>query len=220
MHNEVKKCANRGEIKRLRYIFVDCLDVDPTFEEYKEDYNYCKKISGFFEDYVELTSLLNNENAWNFDYWITLKGDLQKNFAEKRFEHMIKVANIVYAEKIEIIKEEREKIEERKYEENYKKQLEEEERIRREKSIEECKNKDKNEEEKRENEEKEERKRKYEENYKKQLEEEERERIRREKSRKESGKNSNIENIPKKGMGVVIAIVLVLIIIALIKKIM
>ena len=46
---EVKKCADRRDIKGLRYIFVDCLDVDPTFEKYKVDYEYCKKIPGMFD---------------------------------------------------------------------------------------------------------------------------------------------------------------------------
>ena len=40
MHNEVKKCVDSGNLKSLRYIFVDCLDVDPTFEKYVEDFEY------------------------------------------------------------------------------------------------------------------------------------------------------------------------------------
>lgn len=53
---EVKRCADSNDIKGLRYIFVDCLDVDPTFEKYKEDYEYCKHIPGFFEDYTEIST--------------------------------------------------------------------------------------------------------------------------------------------------------------------
>ena len=59
---EVKKCADRGDIKGLRYIFVDCLDVDPTFEKYKDDYEHCKKIPGMFEAYQELNRLVENRN--------------------------------------------------------------------------------------------------------------------------------------------------------------
>jgi hypothetical protein len=42
----VKKCIDAGDIKGLRYIFLDSLDVDPTFEKYKDDYAVCKKIEG------------------------------------------------------------------------------------------------------------------------------------------------------------------------------
>ena len=55
MHDEVKKCVESKDIKGLRYIFVDCLDVDPTFEKYSEDYEYSKKVVGLFEEYKELT---------------------------------------------------------------------------------------------------------------------------------------------------------------------
>ncbi|WP_331497099.1 hypothetical protein [Romboutsia ilealis] len=30
----VKKCIDTGDIKALRYIFLDSLDIDPTFEKY------------------------------------------------------------------------------------------------------------------------------------------------------------------------------------------
>ena len=52
MHTEVKKCVADNDIKGLRYIFADALDVDPTFEKYKEDYAYCKTINGFFEPFI------------------------------------------------------------------------------------------------------------------------------------------------------------------------
>lgn len=47
MHTEVQNCINKKDIKGLRYIFIDCLDVDPTFEKYKEDYIVCKNQMGF-----------------------------------------------------------------------------------------------------------------------------------------------------------------------------
>ena len=67
MLSGVKKCAESGDIKGLHYIFVDCLDVDPTFEKYKSDYDYCKNISGFLEPYQELTSLhlIKIIGTWN-----------------------------------------------------------------------------------------------------------------------------------------------------------
>lgn len=97
----VKKCIDAGDIKGLRYIFLDSLDVDPTFEKYKDDYAVCKKIDGMFEPYIELTALSTIRSEWNMDYWVKLKYDQKQNFSEKRFEHMIEVAKYVNAEKVE-----------------------------------------------------------------------------------------------------------------------
>lgn len=107
MHEEVKKCADIGDIKGLRYIFLDCLDVDPTFEKYKEDFEYCKNIPGLFEKHMELTPISDDQADWTDNYWVTLKMDLLKNFSLKRFQHMIVVAKVIYAEKIERILKER-----------------------------------------------------------------------------------------------------------------
>lgn len=107
MHTEVKKCVADNDIKGLRYIFADALDVDPTFEKYKEDYAYCKTINGFFEPFIECTRLSFDKNQWNRKYWNQLKMDILKNFSEKRYEHMIQVAQIVYAEKIQRLQKER-----------------------------------------------------------------------------------------------------------------
>jgi cobalamin biosynthesis Mg chelatase CobN len=104
---EVKKCADMNDIKGLRYIFIDSLDVDPTFEKYEQDYNYCKGLSGFFEEYTEITIMKQNPSDWNASYWDQLKRDLVKNFSQIRFEHMIKVAKVVYSEKIERLVSER-----------------------------------------------------------------------------------------------------------------
>lgn len=97
---EVKKYVENHDIKGLRYIFVDCLDVDPTFEKYKTDYEYCKSVDGMFDSHQELTGLTADESRWTMQYWERLKLDLMKNFSEKRFEHMVKVAKVVYADKV------------------------------------------------------------------------------------------------------------------------
>lgn len=97
---EVKKCADMNDIKGLRYIFIDSLDVDPTFEKYEQDYNYCKGLNGFFDDHIEITCLRQNSVEWDAAYWEQLKRDLVKNFSQIRFEHMIQVAKVVYSEKI------------------------------------------------------------------------------------------------------------------------
>lgn len=107
MNTEVKKCADSNDIKGLHYIFVDCLDVDPTFEKYKDDYEYCKKITGFLENHVELTPFLSR-GSWNKSYWDQLKIDLLKNFSERRFSHMREVAQVIYSDKIVRLKQERE----------------------------------------------------------------------------------------------------------------
>lgn len=104
---EVKKCAENNNIRGLRYIFADSLDVDPTFEKYKEDYDYCKKINGFFEPFVEITPLISDKGRWNMNYWDQLKIDLMKNFSSKRFEHMIDVAKVVYSDKVSRLVSER-----------------------------------------------------------------------------------------------------------------
>ena len=97
----VERYIKANDIKGLRYIFADSLDVDPTFEKYNEDYEYCKGLTGFFESYEELTKLTDDSSKWNKSYWTQLKMDLMKNFSEKRFEHMKKVAKVIYSEKIE-----------------------------------------------------------------------------------------------------------------------
>lgn len=103
---EVKKCAESNDIKGLRYIFVDCLDVDPTFEKYEADYEYCKGINGFLETHKEITPFLGSE-GWNKQYWEQLKMDLMKNFSEKRFSYMRMVAKSIYSDKIVRLNEER-----------------------------------------------------------------------------------------------------------------
>ncbi|MCI9094155.1 MAG: hypothetical protein HFF36_10300 [Coprobacillus sp.] len=103
----VKKCIDTGDIKALRYIFLDSLDIDPTFEKYEEDYNICKNLKGMFEPYIELTPLSKIHSDWNIDYWVKIKFDQKKNFSEKRFNHMKEVAKVVYSQKIERLQAER-----------------------------------------------------------------------------------------------------------------
>ena len=43
MKKEVKELIDNRDINRLKYIFVDALDVDPTFDNYIEMFNYCKE---------------------------------------------------------------------------------------------------------------------------------------------------------------------------------
>ena len=107
---EVRKCAETNDVKGLRYIFVDSLDVDPTFEKYEEDYNYCKNIPGLFDAHADLNGMISDSGRWNASYWDQLKLDLMKNFSKERFEHMIQVAKVVYASKIERLISERQSV--------------------------------------------------------------------------------------------------------------
>lgn len=108
MHSELKKRADDKDIRWLQYGFADCLDVDPTFEEYKEDFNYCcENVPEMFEKHMELTPRRDNQHSWTDDYWNMLKVDLLENFSRERFEHMRSVAKVVYAEKIARLEQER-----------------------------------------------------------------------------------------------------------------
>lgn len=104
---EIQKLADNGDIRGLRYIFDDCLDVDPTFEKYKDGWELCKNLEGFLDEHKELSAFENNPSCWNEDYWIKLKMELMDNFSEKRFEHMKEVSKVYYAEKIKRLESER-----------------------------------------------------------------------------------------------------------------
>lgn len=106
MHAEVKRLADSGDIKGLRYVFVDALDVDPTFIRYQEDYDYCRS-KGLLEPHQELTPLTQDQTQWTKDYWAHLKVDLLKNLSEKRLMHMKQVAQVLKADKIQRLTEER-----------------------------------------------------------------------------------------------------------------
>lgn len=110
MHNDIKKFADNGNLQRLKYVFVDCLDVDPTFEKYKEDYEYAKKVPGLIEQYVELTPFRYSSDSWDEDYWVSLKKDLAKNFSDERLKHMKEVVKVVHADKLKRVLEERSSI--------------------------------------------------------------------------------------------------------------
>lgn len=107
MNMEIKKYADSGDIKSLKYIFVDSLDVDPTFARYEEEYNYCKSIPGLLEPHIELTPFSENKADWNEEYWTRLKMDLVKNFSDRRMSHMRDVAQVFLADKIKRILAER-----------------------------------------------------------------------------------------------------------------
>ena len=103
----VKQYADERNLQALKYVFVNALGVDPTFEQYKEDYEYCKSIPNLLEPYVELTPFVEDKNKWDEAYWEKLKIDLLKNFSDKRMMHMVDVAQVVRADKIKRLRAER-----------------------------------------------------------------------------------------------------------------
>ena len=103
----VKQYADERNLQALKYVFVNALGVDPTFEQYKEDYEYCKSIPNLLEPYVELTPFVEDKNKWDEAYWEKLKIDLLKNFSDKRMMHMVDVAQVVRADKIKRLRTER-----------------------------------------------------------------------------------------------------------------
>ncbi|WP_285824885.1 hypothetical protein [Schaedlerella arabinosiphila] len=115
MDTRIKNYADTGDLKSLKYVFVDSLDVDPTFERYEEEYNYCKSTPGLLEPHVELTPFVKDSSKWDENYWTGLKVDLIKNFSEDRMDHMREVAKVFLAEKYQRIR--RERMERRKSEE-------------------------------------------------------------------------------------------------------
>lgn len=105
----VVDCCNKKDIKGLRYIFLDSLDVDPTFIKYIKDWNYAKlQCPEFLEQHKELAPFSSDTKDYNTDYWVKIKLDLKKNFSEKRFNHLQKVAKVFYAKKIQRLLKERE----------------------------------------------------------------------------------------------------------------
>ena len=111
LHDEVKRLADSDDVVGLRYVFVDALDADPTFEFYQEDYDYCRS-KVLLEQHQELTPLTQDKTQWTKDYWAHLKVDLLKNLSEKRLMHMKEVAQVLKEDEIQRLQEEQKKAEE------------------------------------------------------------------------------------------------------------
>ncbi len=103
IHNDVKKAAESGNISLLKYFFCDCLDGDPTFAEYAEDYEYCKSMGILFESHTELHPMILD--TIDEVYWVQLKKDFMQNPSIERMEHMREVAKILYSARIHKIEE-------------------------------------------------------------------------------------------------------------------
>ena len=105
IHNDVKNAVESGNISSLKYFFCDCLDGDPTFAEYEEDYEYCKSKGVFFVPHTELHPM--SCGAVDESYWVQLKKDFMQNPSVERMEHMREVAKILYSSRIRKIEEDK-----------------------------------------------------------------------------------------------------------------
>ncbi len=107
LHESVKKSIETNNMKLLKYTFCDCLDGDPTFKLYEEDYDYCVKHNILFEAHREINPMtLNNVSE---EYWVQLKNDFLENPSTKRLNHMREVAKILYKDRIAAIEEQKRK---------------------------------------------------------------------------------------------------------------
>lgn len=107
MEKTIEQYAEERDLKSLKNIFVDSLDIDPTFEMFEKDYSYCKSIPGLLEQHRELTPFETDSAHWTEEYWTKLKVDLKKNFSDQRMTHMRKVAKVFLAEKVKRLQAER-----------------------------------------------------------------------------------------------------------------
>lgn len=106
MNKQVKLFIDNRNLERVKFYFLNSLNIDPTFENYREDYEYAKK-NNVFEIHKDMMPFNNNKNSWNEEYFNSLQDDLNINFSERRLEHMIEVAKVVFREKIIKLEKER-----------------------------------------------------------------------------------------------------------------
>lgn len=103
-----KEYVDKKDKKGLVFVFVDSLDIDPTFDKYKDSYYYSlKEFPEWMETHKELTPFESDKTKWDTNYWIKLKLDFEKNPSKERFDHMRQVAKVVHAEKIARLLKER-----------------------------------------------------------------------------------------------------------------
>ena len=98
LHDDVKKAVDSGDISSLKYIFSTCLDGNPTFDKYIEDYEYCKSKGVLFVPHIEIHPM--TLDSVNEKYWVQLQKDFRDNPSIERLEHMREVAKILYKDRI------------------------------------------------------------------------------------------------------------------------
>lgn len=107
MNRTIEEYLNNGAYDKLRYLFANAFDVDPTFESYRADYEVCK--DKVLQPHEELTPFSNDYETWKTArYWGQLKIDLNKNFSEQRFHHLQEVAEVYLSDRIAEIRRKQE----------------------------------------------------------------------------------------------------------------
>lgn len=103
LHDDVKKAVDSGDINTLKYIFSTCLDGNPTFNKYMEDYEYCKSKGILFVPHINLHPM--NVDSVDEKYWVQLQKDFRENPSIERLDHMREVAKILYKDRIRVASE-------------------------------------------------------------------------------------------------------------------
>lgn len=98
LHDDIKKAVDSGDISSLKYIFSTCLDGDPTFDKYIEDYEYCKSKGVLFVPHIDIHPM--TLDFVDEKYWVQLQKDFRDNPSIERLEHMREVAKILYKDRI------------------------------------------------------------------------------------------------------------------------
>lgn len=105
-HKAVLKLINENNIRGIRFIISDALDVDPEGLVYAGDIKEIKN-ANMFDKHIELTPFTNDTSRWDMDYWVKLKMDITKNMSLERWNFMKKVAKVFKVDTIKRLKAER-----------------------------------------------------------------------------------------------------------------
>lgn len=95
--------VNSENLSLVRVMLKDSLVLDPTFKEFNELISYAKKnISNLYEEHDDEAFETNSE-MWNKNYMNKQLNNLMYNFSKERIEHLKKVCQFVYSDRIKNI---------------------------------------------------------------------------------------------------------------------
>ena len=97
----------KGDIPNIRNVFVGGLSIDPTFADYRDDYEQLKM--EICVPHEELTPLVYDKSKWDKNYWASVRKDLSTNFSEERFAHAREIVRVIYPDKVRSLEEKRRK---------------------------------------------------------------------------------------------------------------
>ncbi|MBN1065539.1 hypothetical protein [Clostridium botulinum] len=97
---EFIEAVKNENLNLVRVMIKDSLVMDPTFKEFNERISYAKKsISDLFEEH-DNEVLQTEKSEWTKNYMNTQLNNLMYNFSKERIEHLKKVCQFVYADRI------------------------------------------------------------------------------------------------------------------------